>query len=119
EAFPTLGALARPHANVDCLVTEEVGLLVEGLLALRALVGLLLGVNPLMPNQIGSLGEALPTLGAFEGLAHVDSLVADQLAVHAEALPTLAALVRPLARVDLPVSGQVGFMTESLPTLWA
>lgn len=37
----------------------------------------------------------------------MDSLVADQLAVHAEALPALAALVRPLARVNLPVSGQV------------
>lgn len=37
----------------------------------------------------------------------MDSLVADQLAVHAEALPALTALVWPLARVNLPVSGQV------------
>lgn len=52
EAFPTFGALAQPHADMDGLVTEEVGLLIEGLLALGALVGLLLGVNPLMPDQI-------------------------------------------------------------------
>lgn len=37
----------------------------------------------------------------------MDSLVADQLAVHAEALPTLTALEWPLTCVDLPVSGQV------------
>lgn len=64
-------------------------------------------MNPLMSNQVGALGEALPTLGAFERLAHVGSLVPDQFAAHAEALPALAALVRPLARVDLLVSGQV------------
>ncbi|KFO14414.1 hypothetical protein N312_12394, partial [Balearica regulorum gibbericeps] len=112
------GALARPHADMDCLVTEEVGLLVEGLLTLRALVGLLLGVNPLMPNQIRPLGEALPTLvGAFEGLLPlVDLLVGSEGPLLHKALPTLRAGKWPLLCVGPHVDVKVDLCAQALAT---
>lgn len=117
EAFPALGAFARPHPDVDRLVPEEVGFLIEGLLAFGTFVRLLPGVNPLVPHEVRPLGEAFPTLGTFKGLAHMDSLMPDELSVHPEALPTFIALIRPFTGVDLPVPSKIRLLIEAFPAL--
>lgn len=63
---------------------------------------------PPVAGQVGAPIEALPALGAAEGLLPcVDPPVRGKVGQLTEALPTLPALVRSLARVDTPVGQQV------------
>lgn len=63
---------------------------------------------PPVAGQVGAPVEALPTLGAVEGLLPcVDPPVRCKVGQLTEALPTLPALVWSLTRVDTPVGQQV------------
>ena len=59
--------LAGPLPGVDALVPDEVGVLLEALPTVRAVEGPLLCVNPLVQEEMGAAVKPLPTLGTLTG----------------------------------------------------
>ncbi|KFO04109.1 hypothetical protein N312_12200, partial [Balearica regulorum gibbericeps] len=65
EALPALGTLVWSLSLMDPMVGDEVGEVVEGLSAIRALVGSFSRVISLVASQAVPPTEGLPTLWAF------------------------------------------------------
>ena len=77
-------------------------------------------VDPLMPDEVGALPEAVPAVGTgVRLLAGVCPLVFDEGGALAEGLPARRALVGLLPGVGPLVLGQVGALFETLPTVTA
>lgn len=101
EALAAVLAAEGTLAGVDPFVRSPGVVVGEGLLAVRALVQLLLGVAQPVHLQVVSDGEALPAVGAGERLlAHVEQRdVGPQVGRLGEPLAAGGAEERPLARV--------------------
>ena len=97
------------------LVTPEVAVPPEDLLALVALVRFVVRVRQKVRLQVRPLVEAPAADGALvRRLLHVQNFVHGQSSGLAEAFAALAALERLLLRVDVPVVAQVVLAAESL-----
>lgn len=108
--------------QVDLLVLQEVLLLCEALVALATPVGPLSSVDPLVPDQIRGVAEALATVQASQGAAaspRVQPLVGDEALLLGEALGAPVALVRPLPPVALLVLPIGRLEVEGFHTLGA
>lgn len=121
EALPAVLAAEGPLASVDPFVGPPRVVVGEGLLAVRALVALLLGVAQPVHLQVVSDGEALSAVVAGEGLcAHVEQRdVGSQVGRLGESLPAGRAQERPLSRMGDHVRLEVGRLGEPLPALGA
>lgn len=121
EEFETYGALIGLLPRVTPQMNGQMRKLPIALLALRALVRLFSGVNPLMNHQIFSLAKTLPTFRALEFgfiLFGVSAQVNLQVSRLTENLIALRALV--LFFVVCPsVQNQTAGMTEASLTLRA
>lgn len=98
-------------------VAHQVGAVLEGLLAHRALVGPLRAVRPFVVHQVGRLAEALVTQRALVRLLTcVDALVPGQLREVLEGFLTDGAavgLLRGVKRLRMLCLGRlVGFLTD-------
>lgn len=121
EALAAVPTAEGPLARVDALVGPPGVVVGEGLVAVGALVALLLGVAQPVHLQVVSDGEALPTVGAGEGLlSHVEQRdVGPQVGRLGEPLPAGGADVGPLARVRHHVGLEVRRLGEALAALGA
>lgn len=121
EEFETYGALIGLLPRVTPQMNGQMRKLPIALLALRALVRLFSGVNPLMNHQIFSLAKTLPTFRALEFgfiLFGVSAQVNLQVSRLTKNLIALRALV--LFFVVCPsVQNQTAGMTEASLTLRA
>lgn len=94
EAFPALGAGVRLLSRVDSLVLGDVRFLAKAFPTVRAVVRLLVAVAPLVAHKIGLVREKFATLRADVLLPNVTLLVHDQLGSLGEALLTVGAFIR-------------------------
>lgn len=121
EEFETYGALVRLLPRVTSQMYGQMRKLSVALLALRTLVRLLSGVNPLMNHQIFSLAKTLPTFRALEFrfiLFGVSPQVDLQVSRLTKNLIALRALVLFFG-VCPSVQNQTAGMTEASLTLRA
>lgn len=108
------------HLGMQALVGDEVGALLEALVALSAAEGPLASVHTPVVQQVGAQREALAAVAAAEGLLpRVDALVVRQVGAAAEALAALRAGKGLLARVHALVAHQVRGAAETLFALLA
>lgn len=121
EGLAAVLAGERALAGVDPLMGPPGVVVGEGLLAVRALVQLLLGVAQPVHLQVVGDGETLPAVVAGERLlAHVEQRdVGSQVRRLSEPLATGGAEERTLPRVGHHVGLEMGGLGEPLPTLGA
>lgn len=121
EVLSTVLTAERPLTCVNPLVGPPGVVVGEGLVAVRALVALLLGVAQPVHLQVVSDGEALPTVVTGERLfAHMkQSDVRSQVGRLGESLPTGGADIRSLPCMRHHVGLEVRRLGEPLPTLGA
>ncbi|KFW81104.1 hypothetical protein N336_08678, partial [Phalacrocorax carbo] len=122
ECLPADQARVGALLRVDLLVRGEVGAAPKGFLASLAAVRDLPGVDPLVQDEflLLVLGEALPTLRALVGsLSLMDPMVGDEVGEVVEGLPAIWAFVGSFSRVISLVASQAVSPAEGLPTLWA
>ena len=94
EALCAVRARVRGLSRVDALVIDDVRPKGEAFPTRGAGKGLLLGVCPLVTQEVSSLCEAPPTIPALEGLlSSVGPPMFLQLAPESEDLPTGLTLV--------------------------
>lgn len=108
--------------QVDLLVLQEVLLLCEAFVTLATPVRPLPSMDPLMPDQIRGVAEALATVQAGQGAAtspRVQPLVGDKALLLGEALGAPVALVWPLPSMALWVLPVSGLEVEGFHTLGA
>lgn len=118
KALGALGATEGPKVAVAALMSAQLSVCEECLLAGDADVWPLTCVDSLVACEAGQLGEALLTVGALErSLTIVGQQVPVKYLKLREALPTLGTRVRPLPGVDLLVLIQEPHMCEAFAAL--